>query len=246
MKIDVNCDIGEIEENLNKDLKLLNYVSSINLACGFHAGNYQLMDIIIDAAMSQHIKIGAHPGYQDVENFGRQPVSMGLKELNALISYQVGALKTMVESKAGKLNHVKLHGALYNLATNDQEVAEQVAKTITSIDDQLIVYGMYDSALAKACERYKLTFKNECFADRYYDNLALAPRKSGGVIESVKDIIHQCIGILEKQEVKDINNKIYHIECDTLCVHGDHLNSLEVLMTLNKELTSIGYHLEAE
>lgn len=241
MKIDINCDIGEIEANLQKDFKLLKYVSSINLACGCHAGNYLLMDALIDAAIDRGIAIGAHPGYLDKENFGRSKMSLSDQALTALITYQVGALKTMVESKGHRLHHVKLHGALYNLATTDSRTAEVVAKAIAEIDENLIVFGMFNSVLETACKHYDLVYKNEFFADRYYDHYRLAARTEGGVIKDLQKILHQCHDMLNLGRVEDIHGKIHPIKGDTICVHGDHENSLEVLKALDQSLKSSGF-----
>lgn len=238
--MDINCDLGEgiSDISFSKDQALMGYATSINLACGFHAGNYEMMGKIIDFALEKNIKIGAHPGYDDSENFGRLPQNLSRNTLEALLTYQIGALKTMVEAKGGKLHHVKLHGALYNQSAKDKTMAEVVSDVILSIDKNLIVYGPYGSVFNEVLKNKNIKVFNECFADRKYIGYELAPRKDDGLYHEVKDVIKHCKHMLLDKQLVDRNKEVYPIDCDTLCVHGDHANSLEILKAVKAFVVS--------
>jgi len=236
--IDINCDLGEgtSKDSFEHDKKLMQYVKSINLACGFHAGDYKMMGKIIDYALSQGIQVGAHPGYDDKENFGRMAIEMTKSELEDLLTYQIGAIRTMVEVRGGRLHHVKLHGALYNQCAKDPVKAKLVGDLILRIDPDLLVYGPYGSIFNQVLRDMGLRVYDECFADRRYDGYNLAPRKDQGVIRQVNGVLSHVKQIVVAKAIQDKQGQILPVECQTLCVHGDHEESLQVLKVISNFL----------
>lgn len=232
--MDINCDLGEgtTEASFEKDIQLMDHATSINLACGFHAGHYNLMGRLIDVALDKGLKIGAHPGYDDKENFGRRAIILDAKELQHLLCYQIGAIKTMVEAKGGRLHHVKLHGALYNQCASDPAMARLVLGVVQAIDKNLYVYGPYGSVYNSILRQGGLRVFDECFADRRYEGYKLAPRQEDGVLHDSQAVIDHCRNLVEKKCIVDRNHKTLEVDCQTLCVHGDHEESLEILKAL--------------
>jgi UPF0271 protein len=179
LRLDINADMGEGygAYRVGDDKKLMSYISSANIACGFHAGDYLIMDRTVSWAIDRKVKIGAHPGYPDLAGFGRRAMAYSLEELQAQLLYQIGALKEMVQYKGGQLNHIKPHGALYHLATSHKGVAIMMAETLASIDGDLSLVGMYESEMRLAAEKCGIPYLNEVFADRRYkDNGQLVDR----------------------------------------------------------------------
>lgn len=238
--IDINCDIGEGKDHLSleKDFEIMKNVTSVNIACGLHAGDYSQMGKIVNFALENNIHIGAHPGYDDLENFGRKEKNLSKESLEHLLIYQIGALKTMVEVKGGKLHHVKLHGALYNQSAKDKVMANIVGDVIFKLDPELIVYGPYGSVFNEVMKAKGLKVFNECFADRRYVGYTLAKREEDGVLKDLMEIEGHCLKMVTENILRDRNDQELEIFCDTLCLHGDHENSLQVSKALFKLLAN--------
>ncbi len=233
--IDLNCDFGESFGiyKLGND-EILDYIDSINIACGFHAGDPLIMDETVRKAIEKDIKIGAHPGYPDLKGFGRRNMNMSYEEIRAMVIYQISALKGFVEGYDYKLHHVKPHGALYNMAAKDYKIAKAIAEAVYHVDKNLILVGLYHSEIIRAGKDLGLNVYNEVFADRRYTpDLNLVPRtEKHAVIETVKESIDQILNIIEKSEIIDIDGKKHKVNADTVCIHGDNIKGLQIAKEL--------------
>lgn len=244
IQIDVNCDLGEGfgPYSLGQDDELLRYISSANIACGFHSGDPNIMNRTILKAKQQSVNVGAHPGFNDIYGFGRRNFQMEADEIKNLMLYQLGAILSFCNYHHVPLTHVKPHGALYNMAAKEPYMAKAIVEAVKQFDPSLIVYGLANSELIHACVESDIPYAIEAFIDRtYQDDGTLTPRYlDNAVIHSVEDTIKQAVSIVLKKEVTSISGKVIPLEADTLCIHGDHKESAEVAATLQKELTSHG------
>ncbi len=231
MKIDINCDMGESygDNIVGNDEAVMPFITSANIACGFHGGDPLTIEKTIRLALKHGVSIGAHPGYNDLKNFGRQPMNLTPDELRASVLYQVGALKSMTETLGGKLRHVKPHGAMYNSAASDFEMAMVIAKAVRDIDSSLILVGLSQSELINAAKKVGLAYASEVFADRAYnDDGSLVSRNlPGAVIHDTKVMIDRVIRMVKESVVETVNGKIIPIQADTICVHGDNAKAKE-------------------
>jgi UPF0271 protein len=238
--VDLNCDLGESFGNyvLGKDELVLDYVTSVNIACGFHAGDPVVMEKTVKKAIEKGVAIGAHPGYPDLMGFGRRNMNISLEEARAYMIYQVGALKSFVESYGGRLQHVKPHGALYNTAAKDYELAKALAEAVYDIDKNLIFMGLSDSQMIKAAKDVGLRVSNEVFADRAYNNDGtLVSRKlEGAVIRDTKVCVSRVLDMMKKGSVKAIDDTEIEIKADSICVHGDNEMAVEFTKNLREKL----------
>lgn len=229
--IDINADLGE-GYDLYSDAEpkgIMPYITSANIACGFHAGSYTLMDQTVQMAIKHKVKVGAHPGYPDPAGFGRKAIDYSIEALRGQFLYQIGALKAITEYRGTKLNHVKPHGAFYHLASSDSMVAKMIAETMASIDPTMALVGMYDSECRLAAEHFGIPFLSEVFADRRYDvsGQLVDRQEQGAIISKPVEGIEQIKDMLRDEKV-----------VDTICVHGDNVESLafaKAVYTLIKE-----------
>ncbi|KKK37197.1 LamB/YcsF family protein [Mesobacillus campisalis] len=225
MKVDLNCDIGESfgAYSLGNDEELLSHVTSANIACGFHAGDPSTMRKTVRMALKKNVAIGAHPGLKDLEGFGRREMQISPQEAHDLVTYQIGALYAFVKSEGACLQHVKPHGALYNMAARDANLAEAIAKSVYKIDPGLILLGLANSELIKAGTRLGLRTANEAFADRtYQEDGSLTSRKTpNSVLEDDKKAVKQVMDMLRKNEVISIQGTPVPITAESICLHGD-------------------------
>lgn len=240
-EIDINADIGEGFGSycVGDDLGIMSYVTSVNIACGFHAGDYMIMDQTIKHALEAGVKIGAHPGYPDRYGFGRRPMVFSHEEIRAMLIYQIGALKALVECAGGHLHHVKLHGALYHAVSRDKPLADVVAKTIYDIDPDLVIYGLSGSQLIASGVELGLSVKNEVFADRRYrDSGDLLSRNiEGSVLKTEADVLDQVQTIIESGCVITDSGYEIKLEGETICVHGDTVESLALAKAIYEYLS---------
>ena len=180
-KIDINCDMGEsyYDIKVGNDYKIMPFITSCNIACGFHGGDPKTISNTIDYALDKNVKIGAHPSFHDIKGFGRKIIKVSNRQLKNQILYQVSALKGMVESKGGRLNHIKPHGALYNMASIDDEIAKTIVKVIKNIDPNLKLYGPSMLRWKNISENIGINYVSEVFSDRNYnDDLTLVNRNN--------------------------------------------------------------------
>ena len=240
MKIDINSDVGEGYGiyTLGNDSALMPYITSANIACGLHAGDMNIMMEMVKLAIRHGVAIGAHPGLNDREGFGRRTISINAKEVAPLLLYQIGALDAMVKSLGERLHHVKLHGALYNMAAEDMNLATIVVETIQAYDTSLMLYGLPHSMMESAALKNGLLFRAEVFADRQVDDQGfLVPRSlPGAVIHDVNQCAERIMDMLKKQRVRSINSHWVKMKPETICVHGDHDEAVLFAKTLSEIL----------
>ncbi len=242
--IDLNCDMGESfgHYSLGNDTAMLDIVTSANIACGLHAGDPLVMRHTVEMAIARGVAVGAHPGYPDLQGFGRRPLSMGAEELEATILYQLGALAGFVAAAGAHLIHVKPHGALYNTAARDPKVAGTIARAVTSFDPQLIVVALPGSALAEAAGSIGLSVATEGFADRaYQEDGTLVPRsRPGAVIHDPAQAAARAVRMVTEGTVEAITGETIEVEIDTLCIHGDTPNAPAIAQSLRRALEAAG------
>lgn len=239
--IDLNCDMGEAihnENGENLDSALMEFVSSVNIACGFHAGDSTTMHQTVQLAAKQGVAIGAHPGLADKENFGRREMPLSTREAYQLTLYQIGALFAFTQAEGVPLNHVKPHGALYNMAARDINLAEAIVQAIADFDQNLILYGLSGSQLIFAANKIGLQVANEVFSDRtYQSNGMLSPRtEPHALITSEDAAISQVISMVLSNQVQSISGAMVPIVAETLCIHGDGAHALTFAQTIHKSL----------
>jgi len=249
MTIDINCDLGEITGSGKKgnDEAIMQYITSANIACGFHAGDPLTIMETVKSALKHGVAIGAHPGYPDKEGFGRKPMILRYDELRASIIYQVGAVKSMAESLVGRLRHVKPHGALYNSAATDFEMAMVIASAVKDIDSSLILMGLSGSQMIRAAEEIGLASVSEVFGDRAYkdDGTLVSRDLPGAVLHETNLVIDRVVRMIEEKRVVTISGKTIPIKADTICIHGDNIMALEFVKTLYSTLKKKGITLKS-
>jgi 5-oxoprolinase (ATP-hydrolysing) subunit A len=246
---DLNCDLGESfgAYTMGNDEAVMPYISSANIACGFHAGDPLVMTKTIQLALQYGVGIGAHPGYPDLAGFGRRNMELSPAELHAAILYQVGALKSMTEAQGGTLRHVKPHGALYNKAAANFEVAQTIAAAVNKIDNALILVCPANSEMARAAASFGLPFALEVFADRAYnDDSTLVPRHiPGAVIHDPDELNERVIRFIKEQVVVSVSGRVIPIRADTICIHGDNEAALSFVRNLNLVFQKEGVSLKS-
>ncbi len=247
--IDINCDMGEAFGNylMPNDALLFNYISSANIACGFHAGDAAVMQDTVALAIQHDVAIGAHPGLQDLQGFGRREMKISPKEVYQITLYQVGALAAFVKVAGAKLNHVKPHGALYNMAAKDLILAQAIANAIYDFDPSLILYGLAGSQLINAASGKGLQSASEVFADRtYQDDGSLTPRtQANAMISNETEALAQAISMVKQQQVMSVHQKMIPLRADTLCIHGDGEHAVAFAKTICQALKIEGITLKA-
>lgn len=232
MKIDLNCDLGESFGNykIGMDEEVIKYISSANIACGFHASDPLVMERTVALAKANGVKVGAHPGFPDLAGFGRRNMNVSPKELKAMVVYQIGALNAFCKANEIKMNHVKPHGAMYNMAAKDERLAFAIAEAVAQVDDSLVLVGLSGSELLKAAKIVGVKCASEVFADRAYeDDGSLVPRtKIGAVITNEEEASDRAVQMIKFGMVKSISGKEIPIIADTICIHGDTPQALHL------------------
>ncbi|HLQ49679.1 MAG TPA: 5-oxoprolinase subunit PxpA [Candidatus Dormibacteraeota bacterium] len=225
MRIDLNADVGESlgPWPMGDDERLIPLVSSVNVACGTHAGDPLTIERTIRLAMDHGVAVGAHPGYPDLVGFGRRDLDMTSEELQASIVYQVGAVAGIAQSLGAELRHVKPHGALYNRAAHDPAVAEAIATAIRRAAPDLVLVGLAGSALLDAGVAAGLQVASEAFADRAYeaDGSLRSRRLDGAILATPAAAARQAIGIVRHGRVTAHDGRSVAVRADTICIHGD-------------------------
>lgn len=245
--IDINCDMGESsplrpDYSPDQDLALMEFVSSINLACGFHAGDPRTMHLLTDAALEKGIAIGAHPSFPDREHFGRKKMAWNPEWLYDQIMYQLGALDAFLTIRGARLQHVKPHGALYNMAAADLIMAQVIAKAVADYDDRLMLVGLSGSEMIQAAKERGLPFANEVFADRTYqtDGTLTSREKPNSLLTTTADSIQQVMEICHKQQVRTTDNTLIPLQADTICIHSDGSSALQMASGIYQALQKAG------
>jgi len=227
MKIDLNCDMGESfgRYALGQDAAIMPHLTSANIACGLHAGDPVVMARTVRLAKQHGVSVGAHPGWPDLQGFGRRLMSLSATEAEAFILYQLGALAAFVRAEGLELTHVKPHGALYNQAAKDRELATAVAGAVQKFSRDLILVGLAGSALIEAGTELGLRVANEAFPDRAYnpDGTLLARELPGALLESPEGVAAHALALA----TEGVTFSGRQVRVDTLCVHGDHPQAAE-------------------
>jgi 5-oxoprolinase (ATP-hydrolysing) subunit A len=244
VRIDLNCDLGESfgRYTLGDDAAMLDVVTSANIACGLHAGDPLVMQRTVALAVERGVTIGAHPGYPDLQGFGRRALALSHSELEAFTLYQLGALAGFALVAGTALTHVKPHGTLYNIAAVDSAVATSLVHAIATFDRNLIVVTLPGSALAFAAKGEGLRVAHEGFADRaYQDDGALVPRdQRGAVIHDPAEAAARAVKMVTEGMVETITGRTIPLRLDTLCVHGDTPNAPMIARDLRTALETAG------
>jgi 5-oxoprolinase (ATP-hydrolysing) subunit A len=238
MRVDLNADVGEGCD----DQALLPFLTSVNVACGGHAGDERSMAGTVEAALRLGVSIGAHPSYPDRERFGRHDVDLPGRELGRSIRVQVHALERVAERAGTRVAHVKPHGALYNRAARDRQVAETVARAVAEVDSGLRLVALAGSALIDAARESGLVAVAEGFADRRYAaDGSLAPRSlPGAVIHDAAEAAEQALDIVGRHEIVALGGAKIAVRVDTLCVHGDTPGAAAIARAVHERLRQAG------
>lgn len=233
--IDLNCDMGE---GYDTDELIMPFISSANIACGYHAGNESTIQHTIALALKYNVAVGAHPSYPDKINFGRKKMEMNLDEIFNMVSTQIQLVKSIAEKMSTKIHHVKPHGALYNAAAIQPELAYAIVSAVKSCDEKLILYGLPNSQLEIASVKEGVRFASEVFADRTYtDQGMLTPRSdANAMIIDADDSITQVLQMVNEGTVLSTNKKIIPIKADTICIHGDGVHAVEFAKKISVSL----------
>jgi len=235
LSIDINCDMGE---GIGNDERIMPFISSASIACGYHAGDKHTMEQTVDLCIKHNVAIGAHPSFKDKENFGRSEMNLSVEETYAIVSKQVNDLLTIVKEKKTTLHHVKPHGALYNMSAKDCLLAASIAKAVKDIDGSLILYGLAGSYSLTEAKKIGLTTASEVFADRtYQDDGSLTPRKqANALIEDTRKSIGQVLQMIKGKNVIALSGKNVFINAETICIHGDGKHAVEFAKTIYDKL----------
>ncbi len=248
-RIDLNCDMGESAdpERLSIEERLMPLVTSVSIACGFHAGNPDLMRRTIQLARAHGVAIGAHPGFRDPEGMGRRELEVTSQEAENLIAYQIGALAGIAALEGTRLAHVKPHGALYNMAARDRRLADAIAQAVALVDRRLILFGLAGSELVEAGKAIGLTVAEEAFVDRAYNpDGSLIPRgRPGAVIQDEQEVVARVRRLVHEGGVASLDGPLICLHADTICLHGDTPEADRLADTVRRELTKEGVRIQA-
>lgn len=239
-QVDLNSDVGESFGNykLGLDAEVIKYISSANIACGWHAGDAMVMQKTVKLAIKDNACIGAHPGFPDLIGFGRREMKLTKEEAKNYVKYQIGALWAFAKSNGTELQHVKAHGGLYNMAAKDPELALAIAEAISEVDKNLIFMGLANSEMIKAGKAMGLKTANEVFADRAYnsDGTLVSRKKEGCMITDEKLAISRVVRMVKEGKVQAITGEDIDIKADSICVHGDNPKAVEFVKSIREAL----------
>lgn len=240
IKVDLNSDLGESFGNfkVGNDEVVLQFVTSANIACGFHGGDPQVMKYTVNKCLENNVAIGAHPGFPDLIGFGRRNLNVTPEEAKAYVMYQIGALNAFVKAKGGKMQHVKPHGAFYNMAAVDYNLARAIAEAVYEVDNDLILMGLAGGELIRAGEDVGLKTASEVFADRAYtsEGTLVSRKEKNSVIHDKNIAANQVLNMVLKGKVTSIDGKEIDIKADSICVHGDNKEAVALVKEIRKVL----------
>ncbi len=239
LTVDINCDVGE---GIDNEEFLMPFISSCNIACGAHAGDVLTIDHVIKLALNDNVKIGAHPSFPDRENFGRVAMEISLAELEESLLSQVSLIKERLQLFGGTLHHVKAHGALYNLSATDEATAQVIVNVMKKVAPETTLYVPSNSVIEQIASQSGLKTMMEVFADRNYnDDLTLVSRsEKNAVLTNKEEVIKHISEMIFRKRIKTISGQLIPIKSDTMCVHGDNREAIELVKYINKSLTTQG------
>lgn len=239
-KVDLNSDLGESfgAYTIGLDHEVIAHVSSVNVACGYHAGDPLVMTQTVAAAKAAGVAVGAHPGYPDLMGFGRRNMNCSPKEVKAYVQYQLGALMAFCRAQNVKLQHCKPHGALYNMAGKDMDLSMAIAEAVYEVDQDVILLGLAGSKMLEAGRKVGLRVASEVFADRAYQaDGSLVPRSQpGAVIHDKDEAIARTVRMVLEGKVTAITGEEVDIAADSICVHGDNPSAVEFVKNIRAAL----------
>ena len=248
MEININCDLGEKSKyhSIENDPELLNIVNSANIACGYHAGDEETMNMVIKISKSNGVSIGAHPSFNDPENFGRKRINLTSSEINKLITNQYEILQKVAQKHNEKVTHIKPHGALNNMACEDLELANTIAKAINSIDKNIIFLVPTGSQMEIAAKKLNMKIACEIFADRNYedDGNLVSRSKDHALITDPEVAKKHVLNMVKNQALNCYSGKQIPCEIDSVCIHGDNQSSLATAKSIRENLMSNGLTLK--
>lgn len=248
-QIDLNADLGESfgAWRMGDDAGVMPWITSANVACGFHAGDPLGMHKTVALCVRHGVALGAHPSLPDLQGFGRREMKISPDEVHALTLYQIGALQAFAQAAGARLRHVKAHGALYNMAARERSLADAIAHAVRDFDRELILVGLAGSALVEAGRALGLAVSREGFCDRRYRaDGSLTPRSEPhAVIEDRAEAMAQAVAIATRREAVAADGAVVHVEADTLCVHGDRADAAHFAQGLRQALEEAGVEVTA-
>lgn len=249
MTIDLNCDMGESfgAYTIGHDAEVMPFITSANVACGFHGGDPMVMRETVRLAKRHGVAVGAHPGFPDLAGFGRRELKMSAREIEDSLIYQIGALAALAAVEGVRLQHVKAHGALYNMAAKDAEMADAIARAIAAVDRSLIMFGLPGSELIRAGEKLGLPVVAEAFADRAYepDGSLVSRRKPGAVIHDPEAVVARVVRMAKDGVVTALDGSAVRLNARTICTHGDTPGAHELVRRIRAGLEQQGIRVQA-
>jgi 5-oxoprolinase (ATP-hydrolysing) subunit A len=239
MKVDLNSDLGE---GAGHDDEILSLVSSANIACGFHAGNPATIFSSIRAAKEKGVAVGAHPSLDDRNNFGRVEAQVTPAEVYALVAYQVGAFHALSTAAGVEVDHVKPHGALYNMAVRDRALSDAIAHAMLAVDPRAILFAPADTELFKAAQELQIRTAAEVFADRNYnsDGSLVSRTRPDALLHDPSEAAERVLRMLEEGKIRTVDGRDIRVRAETICVHGDTPGAVEFVRILRKQLEAKG------
>jgi UPF0271 protein len=249
MTVDLNSDLGEGfgRWTLGDDARMLEIVSSANIACGFHAGDPVGIRETVRGAVAAGVTIGAHVGYRDLAGFGRRNMDVASADLVADVIYQIGALQAITRAEGGEVTYVKPHGALYNTIAHDERQARDVVEAVAAVDARLVLLGLPGSVVLREAEARGLPTATEAFADRAYtpEGTLVSRREPGAVLHDADDIARRMVTLVTEGTVTAIDGSVVAVRADSLCVHGDSPGATEMAARVRAAMTEAGVGIEA-
>jgi 5-oxoprolinase (ATP-hydrolysing) subunit A len=244
LTVDINCDLGE---GLSNDEALMPFITSANIACGFHAGNETTIRQNIDYCKKYKVAIGAHPGFNDKQNFGRKEILLEEDAYYELIFKQLVLFKKICDEKEASLHHVKPHGAIYNMAAKNKSLAAIIAKAVKDFDASLIFYGLSGSEMIAAAKEIELQTCSEVFADRTYqsDGTLTSRTEANALIQSTDQSVKQVLKMVREQKVQSFGGDAISITAETICIHGDGEHAVSFAKEIQQQLLQENIQLKA-
>ncbi len=232
---------------MGADAEVMQFITSANIACGFHGGDPATIRQTVRLALDHGVAIGAHPSLPDLQGFGRRAMKISPQDMYDLVVYQAGAVEAFARAAGAKLHHVKCHGALYNMAANDERLSEAMARAVKDLGGSLILYALSNSLMMSIAKREGVRVAGEVFADRgYSDDGTLAPReRPGGMIVDADVAVERALAMIEKGYVTALSGKPVPVSADTLCLHGDQPGAVTFAKAIRKAFSDKGIALAA-
>jgi UPF0271 protein len=247
--VDLNCDLGESfgAYTIGADAAVMRYITSANIACGFHGGDPSVMRETVQLAAKHGVGIGAHPGLPDLAGFGRRAMAVSAQDAYDMVVYQLGALMAVATANGVRVAHLKPHGALYNMAAADAKLADAIARAVRDVDAKLVLFGLAGSHLIAAGEAVGLHCASEVFADRnYMPDGSLVPRsRADAMVEDASVAVDRAIRMVKEGQIATVDGASVSVRADTICIHGDGAHAGEFARALRQGLEAAGIEIHA-